>query len=111
MKLFRLTNTLINTDLLDYLFLKFISYKMTESERKTIKKWIAVWQEAGKALREIKIKELRADDYYEKNKQLLSEMLQYDVEHRTVRLTSGLVEQQRYFMKLREKSNKKSKEE
>jgi len=84
---------------------------MTESERKTIKKWIDVWQEASAALQEIKIKELRADDYYEKNKQFLNEMLQYAFEHRTVRLTSGLVEQQKYFMKLREKSNKKSKEE
>jgi len=84
---------------------------MTESERKTIKKWIDIWQETGKALQEIKIQELRSDDYYEKNKQLLNEMLQYAYEHRTVRLTSGLVEQQRYFMKLREKSNKKCKEE
>ena len=76
---------------------------MIESERKTIKKWIDVWQETGKALQEIKIQELRSDDYYEKNKQFLNEMLQYAFEHRTVRLTSGLVEQQRIFMKLRKK--------
>lgn len=84
---------------------------MTESERKTIKKWIDVWQETGKALQELKIQELRADDYYEKNKRLLNEMLQYAYEHRTVRLTSGLVEQQRYFMKLRKNMNEANKSE
>jgi hypothetical protein len=76
---------------------------MEESDKKTIKKWIDVWKEAGSALQEIKIKELRSDDYYQKNKQFLNGMLQYAFEHRTVRLTSGLVEQQRIFMKLREK--------
>ncbi len=103
MKLFLLINTLINTDLSDYLFQKFISYRMTESERKIIKKWIDVWKEAGTALQEIKINELRSDDYYQKNKQLLNEMLQYAFEHRTVRLSSGLVEQQRIFMKYQKK--------
>jgi hypothetical protein len=31
--------------------------EMTESERKTIKKWIDVWKEASSALHEIKINE------------------------------------------------------
>ncbi len=103
MKLFLLINILINTDLSDYQFQKFISTRMTESERKTIKKWINAWKEASSALQEIKIQELQSDDYYEKNKQFLNEMLQYAYEHRTVRLSSGLVEQQKFFMKLREK--------
>jgi hypothetical protein len=78
---------------------------MIESERKIIKKWIDVWKETDKALQEIKIQELRSEDYYEKNKQFLNEMLQYAFEHRTVRLSSGLVEQQKFFMKLRKESN------
>lgn len=62
---------------------------MTESDRKTIKKWIDVWKEASSALQEIKINELRSEDYYQKNKQILNEMLQYAFEHRTVRLSSN----------------------
>jgi len=80
---------------------------MKESDKKTIKKWIEVWKEAGTALQEIKINELRSDDYYQKNKQFLNEMLQYAFEHRTVRLTSGLVEQQKFFMKLRKNPEEK----
>ena len=76
---------------------------MIESNRKTIKKWIEVWKEASAALQEIKINELRSDEYYQKNRQFLNEMLQYAFEHRKVRLSSGLVEQQRIFMKLRKK--------
>ena len=102
---------MISTDLSDYLFQKSIKYRMTESDRKTIKKWIDVWKTASSALQEIKINELRSDDYYEKNKQFLNDMLQYAFEHRTVRLNSGLVEQQKFFMKLRKESNDKSKEE
>ena len=79
---------------------------MTESDRKEIKKWIDVWKTASSALQEIKINELRSDDYYQKNRQLLNEMLQYAFDHRTVRLSSGLVEQQRIFMKFKKDISK-----
>ena len=52
-------------------------------------------------MREVKRRELRDYDY-EKNRPLLDEMLNWAVEHRTERLTSGLVEQQRWFMKIRD---------
>ena len=72
---------------------------MQSTHEKTLKKWITTWKHADSALYEIKIKELRADDYYQKNQALLNAMLQYAFDHRTVRLNSGLVEQQKFFMK------------
>lgn len=68
-----------------------------------IRKWIATWQQASSALNELKKRELRAADYYEKNRPILDEMLEYACDNRQERLTSGLVEQQRWFMKLRDK--------
>jgi hypothetical protein len=68
-----------------------------------LKAWVQTWQQAGKALKEIKWRELRHYDY-EKHLSLVDSMLQWAYEHREERLTSGLVEQQRWFMKLREES-------
>ena len=73
---------------------------MEDSKRKEIEKWIATWEKAESALDRVKLNELRADDYYSKNQMLLNEMLQYAFEHRELRLSSGLVEQQKIFMKL-----------
>jgi len=72
---------------------------MKNIDRKIIKKWIAVWENANFSLQEIKRNELQSVDYYQKNLSLLNEMLQYAFDHRTVRLSSGLIEQQRIFMK------------
>ena len=69
--------------------------------QETEKKWIKTWEKAAVALAEVKIKELRAPDYYESNRALLNAMLIYAFEHRTIRLTSGLVEQQKIFMRIR----------
>ncbi|KPK91314.1 hypothetical protein AMJ80_07435 [bacterium SM23_31] len=74
--------------------------KMKDTDRKTIKNWIDIWEKAGTSLQEIKFNEFRSDNYYQKNQQLLNEMLHYAFEHRTVRLSSGLIEQQKIFMKL-----------
>jgi hypothetical protein len=79
---------------------------MKTDKKNTIKKWIKTWEKAGPALDEIRIKELRSKDYYEKNLKTLNEMLKYAHEHRTPRLTSGLVEQQKLFMKLHKKQMK-----
>lgn len=62
-----------------------------------IKKWIDVWQQAGSTLEEIRKKELQSADYYENNFTHLNEMLKYAFEYRTIRLNSGLIEQQRLF--------------
>lgn len=40
---------------------------MNDNDKKTIKKWIDVWNIASTSLHEIKKNELRAEDYYEKN--------------------------------------------
>lgn len=78
---------------------------MKEIEMKEIEKWVNIWGKAGSALDEIKLKELRAVDYYNHNQALLNEMLRYAFEHRETRLSSGLIEQQKIFMKLKKKLN------
>jgi hypothetical protein len=72
---------------------------MQATHKKTVKKWLNIWEKAESALYAIKIKELRADNYYQKNQDLINAMLKYAFDHRTVRLNSGLVEQQKIFMK------------
>ena len=67
-------------------------------------KWVDTWKRAGPALEAVKQRELRAYDY-DKNQAILDEMLQWACDHRRDRLTSGLVEQQRMFMKLRDKAD------
>ncbi|MFW6237159.1 MAG: hypothetical protein ACOC3F_02130 [Desulfosudaceae bacterium] len=68
-----------------------------------IRKWMGSWKQASAALQEQRKAELRALDYYEKNRRLLDEMLQYACDHSRPRPVSGLVEQQRWFMKLRDR--------
>lgn len=77
---------------------------MNISEKERVKHWVHTWQKAGEALEEIKRQELRNYDY-NKNLPLIDDMLQWACEHRAPRLTSGLVEQQRWFMKLQEQQN------
>lgn len=77
---------------------------MRDIDRKTIKKWIYIWKKASSSLQNIKLYELRSDNYYQKNQLLLNEMLRYAFENRTVRFSSGLIEQQRIFMKLKRKN-------
>lgn len=79
---------------------------MKDSKRKEIEKWIETWEKAGSALDRVKLNELRADDYYSQNQVLLNEMLQYAFEHRKLRLSSGLIEQQKIFMKLKKQREK-----
>ena len=74
---------------------------MKDSQRKEIEKWIETWEQAGFALDRVKLNELRAHDYYSQNQVFLNEMLQYAYEHRQLRLSSGLIEQQKIFMKLK----------
>ena len=63
-------------------------------------KWVKTWQTAALSLKYIKRNELQAYDYYEKNRILLDEMLQYACDNSKKRLSSGLVEQQRFFKKI-----------
>jgi hypothetical protein len=81
---------------------------MMPEKTQEMEKWVKTWQTANISLKEIKKKELRAPDYYEKNLKILDEMLQYACENAKVRLSSGLMEQQHFFMKInRQKSFKK----
>jgi len=72
---------------------------MKNIERETIKKWINTWDIANTALQKVKSSELGVEDYYQKNLGLLNAMLCYAVKHGAVRLSSGLIEQQQFFMK------------
>jgi len=76
---------------------------MKEIKMKKIEKWVNTWKKAGPALDKVKLKELRADNYYNHNQALLNEMLRYAFKHREPRLSSGLIEQQKIFMKLKKK--------
>ncbi|MBI5416202.1 MAG: hypothetical protein HZA29_05245, partial [Candidatus Omnitrophica bacterium] len=65
-----------------------------------MKKWLEGWRNAAEALKEIKRRELRAYDY-PGNKAVIDGMLQWACDHRQTRLGSGLVEQQRFFLKMK----------
>ncbi len=78
---------------------------MNLSEKDKMKQWVQTWQQADEALTRIRIQELRRYDY-QQHWQIVDSMLQWAFEHRTERLTSGLVEQQYWFMKLREQQQK-----
>lgn len=67
----------------------------------SMKQWVQTWQQADQALRLVKQQELRVYDYAG-NLPGLDSMLQWAYVHRTERQSSGLVEQQRWFMKWHE---------
>ena len=75
---------------------------MMNSDKKTMAKWVDAWKRAGSALKEIKRQELQSFDY-DKNQTMIDEMLQWAHDRRKVRLTSGLVEMQQYFMEIKER--------
>jgi hypothetical protein len=79
--------------------------RIVTAEQEQIQRWVDTWQQAGEALKKIKRQELQQYDYI-KNRPLIDRMLQWAYEHRTERLTSGLVEQQQWFMKLRAQQQK-----
>lgn len=74
--------------------------KKNEIIEENMKKWVQGWARAGKALEEIKRRELRAYNYNE-NREIVDGMLQWACDHREIRLSSGLVEQQRLFGKMK----------
>jgi hypothetical protein len=74
-----------------------------DTERKKIKLWIETWKHASSAMEKERHKRLREYDYL-KNLAVIDEMLKWACANKKLRLTSGLVDQQRYFMKLRDKN-------
>ena len=73
---------------------------METSPQENAQQWIESWKRASVALKAVKRHELRTYDYA-KNQAIVDRMLQWVFEHRKVRLSSGLVEQQRLFMKMK----------
>ena len=71
-------------------------------------KWIRTWKRAGVALEKVRKRELRQFDY-SGNQTLIDEMLQWACDHPRIRKTSGMVEMQRIFMKMRKKQDNPSK--
>jgi len=66
----------------------------------TAVRWMRAWKSAGPALERVRREELRTLDG-RKALALLTGTADYTKEPRRVRPTSGLVEQQRWFMKAR----------
>ncbi len=71
---------------------------MKTSPQEHTQQWIESWERASVALKAVKRHELRT---YAKNQAIVDGMLQWAFENRELRLSSGLVEQQRLFMKMR----------
>jgi hypothetical protein len=71
---------------------------MDDSERERLKQWVETWKRAGPELERIRREELRAFRYEDKAG-IIESLLEIGVDFGRPRLTSGLVEQQRLFMK------------
>jgi hypothetical protein len=69
-------------------------------ELATARRWVEVWKKAGPRLERLRREELRRLDV-DRAIALLCGPLDYTAPPRTPRPTSGLVEQQRWFMKAR----------
>jgi len=71
----------------------------TAPDRKLMRRWVETWQRAGQELDEIRRREIEATDTAEAIRQLFGSAVPHqDTSRRT---TSGLVEQQAWFAKLR----------
>jgi len=62
--------------------------------------WIEAWKRAEKALEEVRRKELREFNY-EERREIVYGMLEIAHQFRKPRTTSGMIEMQRLFRKLR----------
>ncbi len=62
-------------------------------------KWAETWRQAGRALDEQKLKELRDPRYYENHVQMLNAML-CSVQQKKVRRTTGLIELQKIIKRM-----------
>ena len=73
---------------------------MKTSSQENARQWIESWKRASVALKAVERRELRTYDLA-KNQAVVDGMLQWAFENRELRLNSGLVEQQRLFMKMK----------
>lgn len=68
-----------------------------------VKQWVQCWGQAKTALDSVKKDELIKYNY-RKNRILVDQMLQWAFEHKRIRSWSGLVDQQKTFIKLLKES-------
>lgn len=74
---------------------------MKNTSPEQLKQWMETWKRAVVALEEVERAELRVFDP-KRHQDTLDGMLQWACDHRQPRTDSGLVEQQRLFMKMRQ---------
>ena len=73
---------------------------MDESEEKNLRRWVAGWQKAGSLLERLRNEAIRNSDTACAIEQL-SDAFESALRHYPPAATSGLVEQQRIFARLR----------
>lgn len=74
----------------------------TVDEAEKIKLWVAAWRRAGPVLERLRREGLRNYDH-EANWPAIDQLLEIGLQHSRPRTTSGLVELQRKFKKVRER--------
>jgi len=77
-----------------------IQHQKRYMDQDNLKAWLEALRCAGEDIETVRREEMRAYDYAE-NQAIVDGMLQWACEHAQVRLSSGLVEQQYFFMKMR----------
>jgi len=75
----------------------------TSAQTDAARRWVETWRTAGAALEEVRFRELRELDG-RRAIALLTGPADYRMEPRKARPTSGLVEQQAWFMKARKRA-------
>jgi hypothetical protein len=73
---------------------------MTATEKETLRAYAARWERAAPLLQQVRDADIRAADTAQAMK-IFSGSATWAVTHRPASTTSGLVEHQRWFMKLR----------
>ena len=76
--------------------------KTTRTDTQALAEWVRQWREAGNALEAIHRRELQQYDYAA-HADAIDEMLQWAVDHPVERPLTGLIEQQYWFTKWRER--------
>jgi len=74
---------------------------MTATEKEALRAYVARWERAAPLLQQVRDADIRAADTAQSMK-IFSGSATWAVTHRPAAPTSGLVEQQRWFMKLRQ---------
>jgi hypothetical protein len=76
-------------------------FHMTATEKEALRAHVARWERAAPLLQQVRDADIRAADTAQ-SMRIFSGSATWAVAHRPAAPTSGLVEQQRWFMKLRQ---------